>query len=72
MTNIEGHRKPRGSKWLVHFMESWKFDTDDLIGVDRNDVLKILDKEWFKVTKIVKKVETELLKHKAEFQQHLE
>jgi hypothetical protein len=72
MTNIEGHKKPRGSKWLVHFMHSWKFDTDDLIGVDNSEILKILEKEWDKISEIVNKVENELVKYKSEFQQHLE
>ncbi len=72
MSNIEGHRKPRGTKWLVHFMMSWKFDTDDLIGVDKDGVSKILDKEWSKITEIVQKVEIELLKHKFALQQYLE
>jgi len=70
--NIEGHKKPRGNKWLVHFQHSWKFDTEDLIGVSENEIIKILNRDWDKITEIVEKVETELLKHSAELQKYLE
>ncbi len=72
MSNIEGAKKPRGNKWLSHFIHTWKFDVEDFIGVDEGEVMKVLDKEWDKVSEIVEKVETELLKYKTEFQQHLE
>lgn len=70
MTNIEGHKKPRGNKWLVHFIHTWKFDTEDLIGVSENEVMSILNSEWDKVIEIVNKVETELLEYKAELLKH--
>ncbi|WP_349664379.1 PD-(D/E)XK nuclease family protein [Cellulophaga lytica] len=72
MSNIEGAKKPRGNKWLVHFIHTWKFDVEDFIGADESEVMKVLDKEWGKVQEIVNKVETELLKYKTELQQHLE
>ena len=72
MSNIEGAKKPRGNKWLVHFIHTWKFDVEDFIGADENEVMKVLDKEWDKVQEIVTKVETELLKYKTELQLHLE
>lgn len=70
--NIEGYKKPRGNKWLVHFQHTWKFDTEDLIGVNESEIIKILNVEWDKITEIVNKVETELLKHSKELQNHLE
>lgn len=72
MIKIEGHKKPRGNKWLVHFIHTWKFNTENFIGADENEVMRALDKEWDKVTEIVEKVEEELLKYENEFQQHLE
>lgn len=72
MSNIEGAIKPRGNKWLVHFIHTWKFNVDDFIGADESEVMKVLDKEWGKVEEIVTKVETELIKHRTEFQQQQE
>ncbi|CAC9957817.1 hypothetical protein [uncultured Gammaproteobacteria bacterium] len=71
LENVEGYKKPRGNKWLVHFQHSWKFDTEDLIGVSENEIIKILNTEWTEITEIVNKVETELLKYSAELQKHL-
>mgnify|MGYP000553580556 FL=1 len=70
LENVEGYKKPRGNKWLVNFQHSWKFDTEDLIGVSENEIKKILDAEWDSITKIVNKVEVELLKYSAELQRH--
>jgi len=70
LENVEGYKKPRGNKWLVNFQHSWKFDTEDLIGVSENEIKKILDAEWDSITEIVNKVEVELLKYSAELQRH--
>jgi len=70
LENVEGYKKPRGNKWLVNFQHSWKFDTEDLIGVSENEIKKILDAEWDSITKIVNKVEVELLKYSAELQRY--
>ncbi len=72
MNNIEGVKKPRGNKWLVHFIHTWKFDVEDFIGADESEVMKVLDKEWDKVEEIVNKVEIELLKYKTELHQYTE
>jgi hypothetical protein len=70
LENVEGYKKPRGNKWLVNFQHSWKFDTEDLIGVSENEIKKILDAEWDSITKIVNKVEVELLKYSTELQRY--
>jgi len=72
LENVEGYKKPRGNKWLVNFQHSWKFDTEDLIGVSENEIKNILDAEWDIITEIVNKVEVELLKYSSELQRHLD
>jgi len=69
LENIPEFGKPTG-KWLVHFQYSWKFDTTDMIVVDEKEILKMLDLEWGKITDIVNKVETELLKYKDELEKY--
>ena len=70
MENINGHKKPGGKKWLVHFQHTWKFETEDMSDVDEADILKLLDAEWPTILEIVNKVETELIKHKDELKKH--
>lgn len=66
LEKVEGYNKPRGKQWLVHFQHSWNFDTEDLVGVEDNEIIKILDAEWKAITAIVEKVELELLNHSEE------
>ena len=70
MENIPEFKKPKGGKWLSHYIYNWKFDAEDMT-VDETEVSKMLDVEWSKITGIVNKVETELLKYKTELERHL-
>jgi len=72
LENIDGHKKPRGNKWLVHFQHAWKFDNDELEGANEQTILDILDNEWGEITEIVKKVEIELLKHKSALEKYVD
>lgn len=59
---IPEHKKPYGKKWLVHFQHSWKFETEEMVNIDETEIKSNLNAEWTKITDIVNKVETELLK----------
>jgi hypothetical protein len=62
--NIPEYKKPSGKKWLVHLQYSWKFETEEMVNADEAEIKSMLKAEWPKITEIVTKVETELLKVK--------
>lgn len=60
---VEGAKKPEGKKWLVHFQQVWKFNKDVYIDeIDEADITKNLENEWDKISEIVYKVESAILK----------
>lgn len=61
LESVPNHKTPKGKKWLVHFQHTWKFDNDQLLVLEPEEIQKLIDKEWDKVTEIVEKVETALL-----------
>jgi hypothetical protein len=64
--SIDGHKKPRGNKWLVHFQHTWKFELKDINKFEESDVVKILNEQWPTITEIVNKVEKAIISHKDE------
>jgi PD-(D/E)XK nuclease superfamily len=63
--NVEGFKKPYGEKWLVHFQFDWKFikeNHEDEINI--NEIYKSLEIEWEKMSRIIFKIEKEILKQK--------
>lgn len=61
LKKVEGFKKPKGKKWLVHFQLDWPFDTEKLTAIDHEDILENIDKVWHKLTEIVLKVEAEIV-----------
>jgi len=70
MENIPEFKNPKDGKSLVYYQHNWEFEAQKLTEVDETGVLKLLDAEWPKITEIVNKVETELLKYKDELEKH--
>jgi len=70
MRNVQGYSTPNGKKWLVHFTHSWEFKIGNITELDENNIINLLDAQWDKITEIVTKVETELLKYKDMLQKH--
>lgn len=65
ISQAEGARKPYGEKWLVHYQIDWKFSHERFVDeIEESVIFEILDNEWERISDIVYKVETEILKHK--------
>lgn len=61
MEGLLDHKKPYGKKWLVHYMISWKFEKEEGVEPDAEDVQKNLELVWPKIREVVEKVEQAFL-----------
>ncbi len=61
LESIPDHKKPYGKKWLVHFMFPWRFEKEEGIEPDPEQVQKSLNSAWPKIQEIVEKVENAIL-----------
>ena len=67
LENVPGFKKPSGEKWLVHFQIDWKFNKDNFVDeIDADSINEMLEKEWTRISELVYKVETEILKYNEE------
>ena len=66
LLQVEGSKKPRGKKWIVHHVSSYKFDFDS-INEDTEEGIKMkLDKVVKKVVPVIEKYENKFLEHSDE------
>jgi hypothetical protein len=63
VVGVKGSSKPSGKKWLVHFTEKAPFDLEKLQDVREEEIIKIVDQFFEKITPIVESVSKEILKH---------
>jgi hypothetical protein len=68
---VEGHKKPRGDKFILHFIEKYPFNIDDVYKMDEEERNAAIGKFWPKIEEIVKKVEPAILKSKDALQQYI-
>ncbi|MDP2721820.1 MAG: PD-(D/E)XK nuclease family protein [Bacteroidales bacterium] len=54
---IDGHIKPKGKLWLVHFSHKESFKLEELHQKTDDEIMKVLDDIWPKIEDIVSKVE---------------
>jgi len=66
LMKVEGSKKPIGSKWLVHHSSKYNFKYDKLFEDEEVNIYDALNKIFDKVSLIVSKYETQILKHKQE------
>lgn len=62
LLNVNGHKIPKGKKWLTHFQINFEFEKDNKTNLDDLEIVDFLDKNWAKIEDIVSKVEIEILK----------
>ncbi len=58
-----GHK----AEWINHTWLRTNFSEEDFIGKSKDEIKEMLKADWVKITGIVNKVESELLKYKKEF-----
>lgn len=66
LERVEGSDKPRGNQWLVHFIYSWPFDKESLTDSSPEQVKKAIEVGWEEISKIVERVEKNLLNKQEE------
>lgn len=66
--SLPDHKKPYGKKWLVHFMYSWRFEKEEGIEPDPEQVQKSLELAWPRIREIVEKVEQAVLPYADQLQ----
>ncbi len=64
--NIDGHIKPKGKQWLVHFIHKESFKLEELHQKTDEEIMKVLDDIWPKIEAIVTKVEKAMCDNKEE------
>ncbi|TYK66023.1 PD-(D/E)XK nuclease family protein [Colwellia echini] len=68
---IKGYKKAKGKQWLINFDYSWRWNIEDMVDVEHNDILNGLDEPWKEISKIVQAIENALLPHQEELEQFL-
>lgn len=63
LAGVDGAKKPKGGKWLVHFNRRWKINVEDP-ALDDEQLQKKLEELWTEIDEIVERVESALLKVK--------
>lgn len=72
LSDIPDAKKPSGKKWLVHFQHNWSFDKSIYHeNVDEEEVFDNLDKQWSKISNIIEKVESALLRQENKLIKYL-
>jgi len=67
LERVPGARKPYGEKWLAYFQIDWKFNKNGFENeIDENSINDMLENEWPRISELVNKVETEIIKQKEE------
>ena len=58
---------PKGKKWLVHFRKKWKFELEEMVEKEENEIYNAINKFWHDIEEIVALVEAAILARKNEF-----
>ena len=66
LLQVEGSKKPRGKKWVVHHLSSYKFDFESVSEEDEEDIKNKLVKIIKKVVPIIKKYEEKFIENSDE------
>jgi len=66
LLQVEGSKKPRGKKWIVHHVSSYKFDFDSINEDTEEGIIMKLDKVVKKVVPVIEKYENKFLEHSDE------
>lgn len=72
LEEVDGHKKPKGNQWLVHFIEKESFDIEKLILENDSIIIEKINKILKKIKDIVDKVEESILKHEEELKTFIE
>ena len=57
---------PIGKKWLVHFHRKWKFELEEMIDKEDQEIYESIDKFWHEIKEIVTFTEAAILERKDE------
>lgn len=72
LEGVDGHKKPKGNQWLVHFIEKESFDIEKLILENDSIIIEKINKILKKIKDIVDKVEESILEHEEELKTFIE
>ena len=65
LLEIDGSKKGIGKKWIVNFRVNTKFDYEEVSNLSDEEISKIVNDFFDKITKIVEKVENKFVEHKT-------
>ena len=65
LLEIDGSKKGIGKKWIVNFRVNTKFDYEEVSNLSDEEINKIVNDFFDKITKIVEKVENKFVEHKT-------
>ena len=65
LLEIEGSKKGIGKKWIVNFRVNTKFDYEEVSNLSDEEISKIVNDFFDRITKIVEKVENKFVEHKT-------
>lgn len=72
LEEVDGHKKPKGNQWLIHFIEKENFDIEKLILEDDSVIIEKINEILHKIKNIVEKVEDSILKYEEELKPFIE
>lgn len=62
LETIQGHKKPQGKQWFVHFVKRWPFVANEIVNEPEDKIRDSIDKFWPEIKDIVGKVEEAIMK----------
>jgi hypothetical protein len=71
MDTVEGHKKPGGDKFILHFIEKYPFDIGTMYSKTEDERKAAIEKFWPQIEKIVEKVEPAILKYADELKKYI-
>jgi len=69
LLEIDGSKKGIGKKWIVNFRVNKKFDYEEVSNLSDDEIKKIVNDFFDRITHIVEKVENKFIEHKTELLQ---